>query len=121
MSEFSRVRYRGRNLVALNIVRRFRNLFYVSDNVKYDGHTIDEFIVSGSAETSTSLVFPREEPTNADFGLWNEAIHQLCNGATRITYSLGEHLHCPHLPTVWFTTDTATYLYRTREDQTEPR
>jgi hypothetical protein len=75
MSEFFRIGYRGRSLVALNIAHRFRNLFHVSDIVKCDGHTIDEFIVSGSAKTSTSLVFPCEEPMNADFWLWKEAIH----------------------------------------------
>jgi hypothetical protein len=83
MSEFFRIGYRGRSLVALNIVCRFCNLFNMSDIVKCDGHKIDEFIVSGSAKTSTSLVFPREEPMNADFWLWKEAIHQLFNGATR--------------------------------------
>ena len=75
MSELYRIRYHSRSLVALNIVCRFRNLFHVSDIVKCDGHTIDEFIVSGSAETSTSLVLLREEPTNADCQLWKEAIH----------------------------------------------
>ncbi len=104
MSEFYHIGYRGQSLVALNIVCCFRNLFHVSDIVKCDCHTIDEFIVSDSAKTSTSLVFLHEEPKNADFWLWKEAIHQLCNGATRIPYSLGKHLRCTHLPTVWFTT-----------------
>jgi hypothetical protein len=62
-------------MVALNIACRFCNLFHVSDIVKCDGHTIEEFIVSGSAKTSTSLIFLREEPTNADFWPWKEAIH----------------------------------------------
>ncbi len=75
MSELYRIRYHSRSLVALNIVRRFRNLFHVSDIIKCDGHTTDEFIVSSSAETSTSLGFPCEEPTNVDFWLWKEAIH----------------------------------------------
>jgi hypothetical protein len=62
-------------LVALNIVCRFRIFFHVLDIVKCDGHIIDECIVSGSAKTSTSLIFLREEPTNADFWPWKEAIH----------------------------------------------
>ena len=88
MSEFFRIGYRGHQLTALNIVRRCRNLLHVSDIVLCDGDTLDEFVISDSTEVSVSHVFPHEEPTNADFRLWKDAIASLFSGSTTLPYAL---------------------------------
>ncbi len=86
-----RLGYHGKNLEALNIVRRYRNLIHVSDIVKCDGQSLDEFIISDSSELSCTHTFPREQPTATDFCLWNKAIGKLCSGTTSLPYTL--HLY----------------------------
>ncbi len=44
MSEFYRIGYWGKELLALNIVRHFRNLLHLSDISKCDGVTLDELL-----------------------------------------------------------------------------
>ena len=112
MSEFFRLGYRGRDLVALNIVRRFRNLLHVSDIVKCDGRTIDEYVTSEFSEESVELTFPREEPTPSDFRLWKDAVRLLCGSTTQLPYTLGPYLRRPHLPSEWYTDATADKLFR---------
>jgi ribonuclease HI len=111
ISEFFRIGYKGRDLAALNVVRRFRNLLHMSDIAKADGTTLDDFVLSDRSEVSVSYTFPREEPTKADFGLWQEAISRLCSGTTQLPYPLGRFLKAPHLPSQWLTTLHATELY----------
>ena len=74
MAEFYRVGYRAKQLVALNVVRCYQNLLHVSDIVKCDGNTLDEFVLSDSIKTSVLYTFPREDPTTLDFKLWDEAV-----------------------------------------------
>ena len=112
MLGFSRLGYRGKELSALNTVRRYRNLLHISDIVKCDGATLDEFVVSDGVEESLFLTFPHEEPMNSDFWLWEEAIKRLCHGTTKIPYQLGKYLEPPHLPRPWFTTTESEVIYR---------
>jgi hypothetical protein len=62
MSEFYRIGYWGKELLALNIVRHYRNLLHLSDISKCDGVTLDEYIVSDCSEISALHVFPCKEP-----------------------------------------------------------
>ncbi len=115
MAELFRLGYCSKELLALNIVWRFRNLLHVSDIAKCDGHTLDEFVVSDFAEELVHHVFPREEPTWADLQVWNKAISRLCSGSTSLPYTLGPYVHHPHLPQMWFTTATSETLFRVQE------
>ncbi len=69
MLEFYRIGYRGKDLLALNIVRHYRNLLHLSDISKCDGVTLDEYIVSDCAEIPALHEFPCEEPTPSDHRL----------------------------------------------------
>jgi hypothetical protein len=100
------------------MVQRFRNLLHVSDIVKCDGQTFDEFITSESSKISGAHTFSREHPTKANFWLWNIAIDKLCSGTTSLPYALGCFLCKPHLPWSWLTTADADFLYQ--ESQTIP-
>jgi hypothetical protein len=111
ISEFFRLGHRSKNLESLNIVRRCRNLIHVSDIVKCNGKTLDEFITSDSTELSEAHIFPREQPTESDFRLWNEAMIKLCLGTNSLPYILGNYLRKPHLPWRWYTNENADCLY----------
>jgi hypothetical protein len=86
-------------------------LIHVSDIIKCDGKTLDEFNTSDSIEVSEAHTFLREQPTESDFRLWNEAMIKLCSGSTSLPYILGNFLHKPHLPWSWYTTAEADCLY----------
>jgi hypothetical protein len=112
MSEFFPVGYRGKELEALNVVQRYQNLLHVSDIVKCDGHTINEFIISDFSELFTRHIFPQEEPSNSDVQLWKAAVKRLCSGSINIPYTLGAFVQELHLPWKWFTMGIASKLYR---------
>jgi hypothetical protein len=112
ISEFFWLGYRSKDLESLNIVQRCRNLIHVSDIIKCDGKTLDEFITSDLIEVSEAHTFPWEQPTKSDFRLWNKAMIKLCSGSTSLLYILGNFLRKPHLPWSWYTTAEADCLYR---------
>ena len=97
MSEFFIIGYQGKELLALNIVRHYRNLLHLSDISKCDGVTLDEYNVSDCLETSALHVFPREEPTSSNHHLWGEAISRLCSGTTTLPTSLGPFVCFSHI------------------------
>jgi hypothetical protein len=66
-SEIFHLGYQKNDIVSLNIVCRFQNLLHVSNIVKCDGCTIDEFVTSEYLEVSIHHTFPREEQIPADF------------------------------------------------------
>lgn len=57
----------------------------------------------GSAASVSSMVFPIEEPTRADFGLWKETIALLTSSTMRLSPRLGKYLRRPYETTVWYT------------------
>ncbi len=58
ISKFFWLGYQGKDLEALNIVRRYRNLIHVSDILKCDGQSLDEFIILDMSELSCAHTFP---------------------------------------------------------------
>jgi hypothetical protein len=120
MAEFHCVGYQGKELVALNIVHCFQNLFHLLNISKCDGITLDKFVVLDYSEISISYIFPREEPTPSIFCIGKNAICHLCYGTVRLPYCLGPYLRNPYLSQVWFTTLTADVLYQNIEDEAHP-
>jgi hypothetical protein len=98
ISNFFWLGYHGKDPKAINIVQRYRNLIHVSDIVKCDGQSLDEFIILDSSDLSCAHTFPRVQQTATDFCLWNKAIGKLCSGTTSLPYTLGNFLCKPHLP-----------------------
>jgi hypothetical protein len=111
MSEFYRIGYRGKELLALNIVCHYCNLLHLSDISKCDGVTLDEYIVLDCLEISALHVFLRGEPTPSNHRLWREAISWLCSGTTTLPTSLGPFVRFPHIHCQWFTNEEADTLY----------
>jgi hypothetical protein len=119
ISKFFCLGCRGKQLVA-NIVWRFCNLLHVSDIVKCNGVTLDEFVVSDSTEVLVFHVFFCKEPTAANFRLWEEAIASLLSGSAILPCYLGWYLCPPHFPRSWFTTEPPTFLYRVHDEPAVP-
>ena len=97
MSEFFRIGYRGKELLALNIVHHYHNLLHLSDISKCNGIALNEYIVSDCLEISALHVFPPEDPTPSDHHLWREAISRLCSGTTTLPTRLGPFVCFPHI------------------------
>ncbi len=121
MLEFYRIGYQGKDLLALNIVRHYRNLLHLSNISKCDGVTLDEYIVSDCPEISALHEFPRQEPTPLDHRLWREAISRLCLGTTSLPTSLGPFVRFPHIHCQWFTNEEADILYLACDESSPPR
>jgi hypothetical protein len=121
MSEFYRIGYQGKELLALNIVRHYRNLLHLSDISKCDEVTLDEYIVLDCLEIFAQHVFPRKEPTPSDHRLWREAISWLCLGTTTLPTSLGPFVRFPHIHCQWFTNEEADTLYLVGDESSPPR
>jgi hypothetical protein len=102
--------------MALNILCHFRNLLHVSDIAKCKGISLNKFVVLNLVEELVMYVFPREEPTQSNHRLWEEAIARLCNGSLSLPYTLGQYVQPPHHPLNWFTTHLSEALYRVQKD-----
>jgi hypothetical protein len=111
ISDFFWLGYWSKDRESVNIVQQCRNLLHISDIIKCDGKTLDEYINSDSTGVSKAHTFPREQRTKPDLRLWNNAMIKLCSGTTSLPYILGNFLRKPHLPWSWYTTAEADYLY----------
>ena len=109
--EFSWAGYKGKELAALNVVRRYRNLLHVSNISKCDGITLNKFVILDMAEAFIHHTFPCNDPTPSDFFPWKDAIVHLCFGSMHLLYTLGKFLCHPHLPQPWYTTLFAGEIY----------
>ena len=98
MSEFFRIGYRGKELLALNIVHHYHNLLHLSDISKCNGIALNEYIVSDCLEISTLHVFPRKEPTLSDHRLMDRS---------NFSAMLGDN-HTPNKP--WSICPFSAYL-----------
>ncbi len=91
------MRYRSKDLISLNTVRKFQNLLHLLDISKCNG-VLDDFVISDRTESSSLHVFQQKDPTPTDFWMWKEAILRLCSGTTTLPTVLGRHIRPPHTP-----------------------
>ncbi len=101
--------------MGFNTVQKYKHLLHVSDLVLCDGQTIDPSSPTDDQILSTRHIFCREEPTQADFSLWGSALSALCEGTTRIPYTLERYLCHPHLEACWYTNADSSLLYHNDE------
>jgi hypothetical protein len=120
MDEFYQIGYRVKRLEFLNIVHPCCNLLYLSDILKCDRITLDEFVISDMAEESARHTFPREEPLPSHFTFWKEAIHLVCSGSTQPPCILGRFVSRPHLPSLWHMDTHSTILYLSGGNNNSP-
>ena len=86
MDIFSTWGMSAREMKALNRVRIYLRVFYVSDVTTYDGTTIEPQALEVTKIRDSSLVWPRQiKPARSDRKLWSRCLARLCMGKTLIT------------------------------------
>ena len=91
MKRFLRMGCTRKELIRLNRVRLHQQTLFLSDVLDASGRALDrKYLVRRPAnEKWSTLVFPREYPSNRDFRLWRETLLQLRPGgrhsASRVT------------------------------------
>ncbi len=67
-------------LLRLNRVRVHLQLIFLSDILSASGLRIDPTVLQRQAagKSHSSMRWPKEEPTDSDFSLWQEAVEDIC-------------------------------------------
>ncbi len=100
-----------KQLSILNRVRKRKCLFFLSELVLCDGHTIDITLLDGSEGSSRNKTYPMEKPTSSDVSLWMNAIRSLSSASYHLPTSLGAVLRLS-LDIDWFWNDQERNLVR---------
>ena len=74
---------------AFNRVRKFHQIYFVSQLTQCDGKTIHPIFLSTTSSTYSTMTVPRECPTADDFLLWNSTLRQLTSPSLTLPTSLG--------------------------------
>ena len=79
MAEFIRLNYDQHVLKKLNRVRIHQQVIFLSDVMDASGRVIDQTYLERQYhnEKGSKLIFPKEDPSDSDFRLWNVAIPQI--------------------------------------------
>jgi hypothetical protein len=82
MWEFVRVGYKGEELRRLNRVRLYQMVIFLSDVLGASGRCLDERYLRKrpAGEKWSTLKFPKEKPSLADFRLWQHAFTRVVPG-----------------------------------------
>jgi hypothetical protein len=94
----------------LNWNRHYKGVHSFADMVFSDGHTIDPTMITQEGGQS-SRDFPLQVPTGPDHKLWLKMIHSLTQAWHRLMRSLGRYIGAPHMPDVWFVSETSSSLF----------
>ena len=79
MAEFMRMNYDTKALCQLNRVRLHQQVIFLSDIMDASGRAIDSKYLEERPwnEQWSSLIFPKERPSDKDFLLWKAALPQI--------------------------------------------
>ena len=69
--------FEGKTAERLNRVRKYKSLIHFSDGARSDGHTLDPAILTDEPGEPSTVTFPLERPTKADFQLWAECLKSI--------------------------------------------
>ncbi|KAL7530661.1 hypothetical protein ACHAWF_003466, partial [Thalassiosira exigua] len=111
VESFRRVGYEGTELERLNRVRKYKCIVHLSNIVCCDGLTLECGLLGYSAAGYSCHKFPLEQPTRADFQLWDQAVGHLFLRSGRLERPLGPFVHESHLFQHWSLSEDATKLY----------
>ena len=97
MKEFMMLGYKKAQLERLNKVRMHQQVLFKSDVLCAGGRYLEKKYLDLRLldETWSSLMFPREDPTNVDVDLWQEALDQLAP-CGRVRRRVGRFVCKPH-------------------------
>jgi hypothetical protein len=103
--------------MSINRTRKYFRIYFMSQLVLHDGYTVDPQKLSPGPQAESSMTFPVEQPTAADFITWRHLIHHLTSPRLRLTPKLGEHLRPSYLTVCWWTNTEEEFLLRREQDQ----
>jgi hypothetical protein len=94
MSEFERVGYTGKALESLGRTKNHQQVVYFSEILNASGSSLDERYLRRRPqhEQWSTLKFPKEKPSPADWRLWQQALRRLVPEAG-LPVRLGKFLH----------------------------
>jgi hypothetical protein len=98
--------------ISFNRTRRYFKVYFLSQTIMADGRTVNPAAINPacSKQRITTMRFPQEKPTPADFALWTQTIRQITSPTLTIFPTLGKFLHeCPEYLT-WQTNNTQSHI-----------
>ncbi len=101
MAEFIRMNYDTQSLCKLNRVRLYQQVIFLSDVMDASGRAIKSKYLDKRPynEQWSSLIFPKEMPSDSDFRLWKAALPQIRALGGRL--HIGQHLRQGHKIRPW--------------------
>ena len=115
MEVFVAMGFSADQLESLNVVRMYLRVVHLSDIVRCDGRTYTRAALRRDAPPTSRHGFPHQQPTRADFQLWDDALRSLATGTDHLPFTIGPFLVEPHHDVVWTSEADESLLYRRRE------
>ena len=85
----------------LNWIWKYKGIVHVSDEATCDGIYLDQTILTDETGDGSSITFPLERPTRADFRLWGDHIRSITGPSLRLLAPLGLFLRKGHRTRRW--------------------
>ncbi len=101
--------------VSFNRVRKFHKVYFISQLTLCDGKTIHPALLTPTNTTQSTMRFPREFPTAADFTLWVGTLRHITSASFTLATPLGHFLRLPYTPTYWKTNSSCSQLVLTSQ------
>jgi hypothetical protein len=116
MAEFIRMNYDTQSLCKLNRVRLHQQVIFLSDVMDASGRAIESKYLEERPrnERWSSLIFPKEMPSDSDFRIWNEAVLSIRALGGRL--HIGGHLRQGHKIWPWKYDIESLQLFHIKED-----
>ena len=84
--------------VSFNRVRKFHKVYFISQLTLCDGKTIHPAALTATNTTQSTMRFPREFPTAADFTLWVGTLRHITSASFTLATPLGHFYDYPTPP-----------------------
>jgi hypothetical protein len=98
--------------VSFNRARKYFQIYFLSHLIMCDGSTVNPSAMDPTLAKHrfTGMRFPKEQPTDADFDIWNHTIRRLTSPTFTLSPPLGRFLRtCPEYYT-WQTNTDRSYI-----------
>jgi hypothetical protein len=116
MAEFIRMNYDTQSLCKLNRVRLHQQVIFLSDVMDASGRAINSKYLDKRPwnEQWSSVIFPKERPSDSDFRLWRAALLQIRALGGRL--HIGRHLRQGHKTWPWMYDIESLQLFHMKEN-----
>jgi hypothetical protein len=97
----------------INRVRQHKNIYFLSQLLASDGSNVSPINLDQSPGPRSTMLFPRQAPTPADFKLWKRVLHHIISPKLRWSPPLGKYLRQPYEAEIWWTGELADSIFCT--------